>query len=134
MEYALNGEIGGTNAWVAGYAGPSNFGIDFEFWSTVGASDVAFATVSALSKPEASGERYTVAAEPLFGNDVAILAEEYFPSAPTKPNKDPAFIDAQKAKATKFDGSKAEKAFGFKYRPKEDVVRDLFKVVKGRQA
>ncbi|BEI83501.1 hypothetical protein CcaverHIS002_0401050 [Cutaneotrichosporon cavernicola] len=90
-------------------------------------------TNGALSKPDAGGERYLLAGPPLFGNDVAILAEEYFPSAPTKPNRDPAFRDAQKARASKFDGSKAEKAFGFKYRPTEDVVRELFDLVKERQ-
>ncbi|BEJ14388.1 hypothetical protein CspHIS471_0401550 [Cutaneotrichosporon sp. HIS471] len=133
MEYSPSGELGLTNGWVAAFAGPDNFGIDFEFWSPVGINDVAFATVSALSKPEAGGERYLVAGPPLFGNDVAILAEEYFPSAPTKPNMDPAFRDAQKAKASKFDGSKVEKAFGFKYRPTEDVIRELFNLVKERQ-
>lgn len=89
--------------------------------------------MAALSTPAAGGERFIVAAEPLFGNDVALLAEEYFPALPTKGNPDAAFRASQHAKATKFDGSKAEKAFGFKYRPKEQTIRDLFAVVKERE-
>lgn len=94
--------------------------------------EVAHATVSALSVPEASGERFIVAAAPLTGNDVALIAEDYFPSAP-KGNKDPEFQKKQKENATVFDGSKATRILGTQYRPKEDTVRSLFEVVKQRQ-
>lgn len=94
--------------------------------------EVAHATVSALSVPEAGGERFIVAASPLTGNEVAMIAEEYFPAA-TKPKKDTEYQKQQKERATVFDGSKATRILGTQYRPKEDTIRELFEIVKQRQ-
>lgn len=94
--------------------------------------EVAHATVSALTVPDAVGERFIIAAAPLTGNEVALLAEEYFPAAP-KGNKDAAYQQQQRERATVFDGSKATRILGTQYRPKEQSIRDLFDVVKARQ-
>ncbi|WOO83174.1 Putative uncharacterized oxidoreductase [Vanrija pseudolonga] len=110
--------------------------LNFEFAGMVDVRDVAYATVKALSTPEAGGERYILSAHTLFNNDLAIGAtsDEANAAGLTRGNTDPAFRAELDSKAIIYDGSKAEKAFGFKYRGKDETIAETVKTIHKNRA
>lgn len=109
-----------------------------EFAGVVDVRDVAYASVKALSTPEASGERYILSADTLFNNDLAIGATADSEAANTvgltRGNTDPAFRAELDSKAIVYDGSKAEAAFGFKYRTKDATIAETVEVIRKTRA
>ncbi|KAL1412063.1 hypothetical protein Q8F55_003060 [Vanrija albida] len=102
----------------------------YPFGSMVDVQDVAKVAVKAFTTPEASGERFILAADTLWGNDLALGVE----AATTEPGYLKASSDAAYRKSldegiVKFDGRKAEKTFGFKYTPKDESLRSTVEAI-----
>ncbi|TXT11121.1 hypothetical protein VHUM_01872 [Vanrija humicola] len=107
-----------------------NPGLDAKFLeqpygSMVDVRDVAFASVKALTTPEAADERYLLSADTLWGNDLVLgVAEVIKEPGYLQGNADPEYRAKLDASKSRHDGSKVEKAFGFTYRKKADSIRD----------
>lgn len=92
--------------------------------------DVAYASVKALTTQEAADERYLLSADKIWGNDIALAVETVITEPGyLKANADPQYRAALAAKKSYFDGSKAEKAFGFTYRKKDDSLRESVEAI-----
>lgn len=104
---------------------------------------VAKVSVLAFTTPSAAGttpgERYILAADTLWGNDLALGVERA-----TKPGQgylaasaDPEWRKSLDEKIVKFDGRKAERVFGFTYMPKDESIKStaeaIFKAREGEQ-
>lgn len=92
-------------------------------WHTVDARDVAHAVVTALSTPEAGGERFIASSGVLAVNDVALAAATLLPNV-AQGNDDPKLRAGFESRSYVMDGSKAERVLGFSYRPVHDTLVD----------
>ncbi|KAL1405693.1 hypothetical protein Q8F55_007359 [Vanrija albida] len=106
------------------------------FGGVVDVRDVAYASVKALSTPEAAGERFILSADTLFNNDLAIGAtkDEANAAGLTRGNTDPSFRAELDSTAIVYDGSKAEAAFGFKYRAKDETIAETVAAIRASRA
>ncbi|TXT08911.1 hypothetical protein VHUM_03039 [Vanrija humicola] len=100
--------------------------LKLQYAGIVDVRDVAFASVKALSAANVAGERFILSADTLFNNDLAVGAtkDEANAAGLTRGNADPAFRAELDNKAIVYVGSKAETAFGFKYRAKDDTIAE----------
>lgn len=128
-QYTADGRVGGTASLVVPYLkkGVPESSLSETFFNLVDVRDVADACVAALETPAAGGERFIVAGDKLVNNDYA-LAAEGFPKAvangATKGNHDAKFQSDIEATVPNFDGSKAQKVLGIKYRSKAETIHD----------
>ncbi|KAL1409978.1 hypothetical protein Q8F55_003978 [Vanrija albida] len=104
--------------------------IEVPYGTMVDVRDVAFASAKALTTQSAADERYILAADTLWGNDIALAVEAVVKEPGyLKGNPDAAYRAAQDTKVAKFDGSKAERTFGFTYRKKDATLRESVEAV-----
>lgn len=94
---------------------------------------VAAAIVAGVTTPAAGGERFIIAAAPLFYNDFAVAAAQVLPEAGVNVNADPAYRAGLVAKAMVFDGSKATRVLGLNYRDKDATLLETVQALSAKQ-
>ncbi|WOO80181.1 Putative uncharacterized oxidoreductase [Vanrija pseudolonga] len=116
--------------------------LSYPFGSMVDVRDVAKVSVLAFTTPEASGtspgERYILAADTLWGNDLALGVERVAPGPGyLAASSDVEWRKSLDEKIVKFDGRKAERVFGFTYMPKDESIKStaeaIFKAREGEE-
>lgn len=127
-QYNTTEEVTGSPRLIVPYLKPGKTAAELVSapYNSVDVRDVALASVRALTTPEAAGQRFILSANPLFGNDVAVVAAAAFPAIKgyTPGNPDKAAREKLAGEAVRFDGSKAERVLGFKYVPKDETIRN----------
>ncbi|KAL7416415.1 putative dihydrokaempferol 4-reductase [Mrakia frigida] len=97
--------------------------------------EVAVAHAKALVVPEAGGERFIVSAGPFCLQDFADAISSAYPDLSKVPKgKAGAAKEANDPKTARvFDGSKATRVLGVKYRPIEETSRDVYESLKAKK-
>lgn len=88
--------------------------------------------VRALTVPEAGGQRFIISAGPLAGQDYADILHKRFPEVKNVPVGKSGTHDEVCKELDIFDGKKAEKVLGIKYRTPEETVVDMFESLRKR--
>ncbi|WWD19047.1 hypothetical protein CI109_103505 [Kwoniella shandongensis] len=95
--------------------------------------DCALAHVRALTTPEASGERFITGNGAFSSNDYVISIAKTCPDLPVpKGNEDPAYRKKLIDDNNHFDGSKATRVLGIKYRSQDETFADMAKSLRAR--
>lgn len=112
-QFSAHGAVAGSTMFTLPFINPDKPAttdmLEHETWNIVDVRDVAQVIVKALAADGVAGERFIVAAEPLWGNDFALGARALNRPGLNKGNDDPAYRASLDKKSTHTVGAKAAK-------------------------
>ncbi|WVQ82612.1 hypothetical protein IAT38_004743 [Cryptococcus sp. DSM 104549] len=120
----INTSVGAFYEWVAG--GKTEKDLPGPLGNFVNVKDVALAHVLALTTPAASGQRFITSAGPLAAQAWVDIIHKDFPQIKNVPVGKPGTADEVNKQQLIYDGSKASKVLGIKYKNLEETTVEMF--------